>query len=46
MMEDAMTNPDASSLYVLVCSLCATVISLPAVWYFTSAAYASSGLIA
>ena len=40
LMEDAMTNTDANSLYVLVCSLTATVISLPAVWYFTAAAYA------
>ena len=46
MMEDDMTSPDANSLYVLVCSLCATVISLPAVWYFTDAAYASSILVA
>ena len=44
LMEDAMTNPDANSLYVLICSLAATVISLPAVWYF--AAHASSGLVA
>jgi hypothetical protein len=42
-MEDAMTNPDARSLYILVISLLATVISLPAVWYFTAAA---SGLVA
>ena len=26
-----MTNPDTNSLYVLICSLTATVISLPAV---------------
>jgi hypothetical protein len=46
LMEDAMTHTDANSLYVLICSLAATVISLPAVWYFTSAAYAASGLVA
>jgi hypothetical protein len=40
-----MTNSDARSLYVLVISLLATVISLPVVWYFTAAAYAS-GLVA
>jgi hypothetical protein len=40
-----MTNPDARSLYVLVISLLATLISLPAVWYFTAAAYAS-GVVA
>jgi hypothetical protein len=45
-MEDVMKNPDANSLYVLICSLCATVISLPAVWYFSAAAYAASGLVA
>jgi len=45
LMEDAMTNPDTHSLYVLVVSLVATLISLPAVWYFTAAAYAS-GLVA
>jgi hypothetical protein len=44
LMEDAMTNTDANSLYVLICSLSATVLSLPAVWYF--AAHASSGLVA
>ena len=31
-----MKNPDNNSLYVLVYSLAATVISLPAVWYFTA----------
>ena len=46
LMEDVMTHTDANSLYVLICSLCATAISLPAVWYFTAAAYASSGLAA
>ena len=46
LMEDAMTNTDANSLYVLICSLAATVISLPAVWYFTAAAYAAPGLVA
>ena len=39
-----MTNPDHRSLYVLVSSLLATAISLPAVWYFTAAAYASGSL--
>ena len=46
LMEDAMTNPDNNSLYVLVCSLTATVISLPAVWYFVAAAYAAPALVA
>jgi hypothetical protein len=41
LMEDAMTHTDTNSLYVLVCSLAATVISLPAVWYATA-----SGLVA
>ena len=46
MMEDAMTdNTDTHSLYVLVSSLAATLISLPVVWYFTAAAYAP-GLVA
>jgi hypothetical protein len=44
-MEDAM-NPDANSLYILFYSLTATVISLPAVWYFAAAAYAAPGLVA
>jgi hypothetical protein len=39
-----LENPDARSLYVLVASLLATVISLPAVWYFTAAH--ASGLVA
>lgn len=38
-------NTDAHTLYVLISSLLATVISLPAVWYFTAAAYAP-GLVA
>jgi hypothetical protein len=46
LMEDVMTHTDANSLYVLVCSLAATVISLPAVWYFTAAAYAAPGVLA
>ena len=46
LMEDVMTHIDANSLYVLICSLCATAISLPAVWYFTAAAYAAPGLVA
>jgi hypothetical protein len=37
---------DANSLYVLVASLLATLVSLPAVWYFAAAAYAASGLVA
>jgi hypothetical protein len=42
-----LLNPDANSLYVLVLqpcrfySLAATVISLPAVWYFAAAACAA-----
>jgi hypothetical protein len=44
LMEDVMTHTDANSLYVLVCSLAATVISLPAIWYFTAAAYAQAVL--
>ena len=46
LMEDVMTHTDANSLYVLILSLCATVISLPAVWYFATAAYAAPGLVA
>jgi hypothetical protein len=46
LMEDAMTNTDTNSLYVLICSLTATVISLPAAWYFAAAAYAAPGLVA
>ena len=47
MMEEAMTyHTDTHSLYVLLVSLLGTVISLPAVWYFTEAAYAASGLVA
>jgi hypothetical protein len=46
-MEGAMTVPtDAHSLYVLIVSLLGTVISLPAVWYFTETAQAASGLVA
>ena len=41
-----MTHTDTNSLYVLVCSLAATLMSLPAVWYFTAAAYAAPGLVA
>ena len=45
-MEDAMTdNTDTHSLYVLVSSLAATLISLPAVWYFSAVVYAP-GLVA
>jgi hypothetical protein len=40
-----LSNPDARSLYVLITSLLATLMSLPAVWYFTAAAHAS-GVIA
>jgi hypothetical protein len=43
LMEDAMTHTDTNSLYVLVCSLAATLISLPAVWYFAATA---PGLVA
>ena len=43
LMEDAMTNPDTNSLYVLICSLAATVMSLPTVWYFSATA---PGLVA
>jgi len=47
MMEDAMTNhTDTHSLYVLIVRILGTVISLPAVWYFTEAAYAAPGLVA
>jgi hypothetical protein len=45
-MEDVMAHTDANSLYVLVSSLVATVISLPEVWYFSAAAYAAPGLVA
>jgi len=42
-----MTNhTDNHSLYVLLVSLLGTVIALPAVWYFTAAAYAAPGLVA
>jgi hypothetical protein len=40
LMEDAMTHTDTNSLYVLICSLTATVISLPVAWYFAAAGYA------
>ena len=40
-----MTHTDANSLYVLVCSLAATVTSLPAVWYFIAAAH-TTGVVA
>jgi len=47
MMENAMTNhTDTHSLYVLLISLLGTVIALPAVWYFTAAAFAAPGLVA
>jgi len=42
-MED---RTDTNSLYVLICSLFGTVISLPVVWYITEAAYAAPGLVA
>ena len=32
-----MNTTDRNSLYVLICSLAGTLISLPAVWYFTAA---------
>jgi hypothetical protein len=38
-MEDHMEDhTDTHSLYVLIVSLLGTVISLPAVWYFSEAA--------
>jgi hypothetical protein len=40
-----LSNPHARSLYILVISLLATLMSLPAVGYFTAAAHAS-GVIA
>ena len=47
MMEDAMDDYiDTHSLYVLPVSLLGTVIALPAVWYFTEAAYAAPDLVA
>ena len=40
MMEDHMEDhTDTHSLYVLIVSLLGTLIALPAVWYFTEAAY-------
>lgn len=48
--EDAMThytdidNTDGHTLYVLVASLLGTLLSLPAVWYLTAAAYAPAVL--
>ena len=47
MMEDHMEDhTDTHSLYVLIVSLLGTLIALPAVWYFTAAAYAAPGLVA
>jgi hypothetical protein len=47
MMEEAMIDhADNHSLYVLLVSLLGTIIALPAVWYFTEAAYAAPGLVA
>ena len=47
MMEDHMEDhTDAHSLYVLIISLLGTLIALPAVRYFTEAAYAAPGLVA
>ena len=47
MMEDHMEDhADAHSLYILIVSLLGTLIALPAVWYFTEAAYAAPGLVA
>jgi hypothetical protein len=45
-MEDLMNTTEAGSLYVLICSLIGTVISILAVWHFTAAAYAAPGLVA
>ena len=39
LMEDAMTNPDNNTLYVLISSLLGAVVSLSSVWY-SAAAYA------
>jgi hypothetical protein len=46
-MTDTNTDTDngGHTIYILVISLLATMISLPAVWYFTAAAYAP-GLVA
>jgi|RhiMetStandDraft_4_1073278.scaffolds.fasta_scaffold170100_1 hypothetical protein len=41
-----LDNTDTHSLYVLIISLLGTAIALPAVWYFTEAAYAAPGLVA
>ena len=47
MMEDHMAHhTDTHSLYVLIVSLLGTLIALPAVWYFTEAAFAAPGLVA
>ena len=47
MMEDHMEDhADTHTLYVLLVSLLGTVIALPAVWYFTEAAFAAPGLVA
>ena len=47
MMEDHMEDhTDTHTLYVLIVSLLGTLIALPAVWYFTEAAQAASGLVA
>ena len=46
MMEDHREDhTDTHSLYVLIVSLLGTLIALPAVWYFTEAAYAAPGLV-
>ena len=37
-------NTDGHTLYVLLVSLLATVMSLPAIWYFAAATYAPAGL--
>ena len=39
-------HTDIHSLHVLIVSLLGTVISLPAVWFFTETAQAASGLVA
>ena len=39
-------HTDTRSLYILIVSLLGTLIALPAVWYFTEAAYAAPGLVA
>jgi hypothetical protein len=37
LMEDSMIRPDARGLYVLLAVLVATLLSVPALWFFTIA---------